>query len=87
MTYELSQNYPNPFNPSTKIQFKIPEDGFVSLKIYNTIGEEIASLVNGFITTGKYSVEFNAGNLPSGLYIYRMVSQNFSSSKKMLLVR
>lgn len=54
MTYELSQNYPNPFNPSTKIEFQIPEDGFVSIKIYNTIGEEIASLVNGFITTGKY---------------------------------
>lgn len=87
MTYELSQNYPNPFNPSTKIEFQIPEDGFVSIKIYNTIGEEIASLVNGFITTGKYSVDFNAGNLPSGLYIYRMVNQNYSSSKKMLLVR
>lgn len=87
LTYELYQNYPNPFNPSTKIQFQIPEDGFVSLSVYNTLGEKVVTLVNEILTKGRHSVDFISENLPSGIYIYRLTSNNFTSSQKMLLIR
>lgn len=85
--YQLSANYPNPFNPSTMIEFQIPQEGFVSLKVYNTLGEEIATLVNKNLNIGKYSVNFTATDLPSGLYIYKLQTNNFTSSKKMLLTK
>jgi len=85
--YHLLANYPNPFNPSTTIEFQIPQEGFVSLRVYNTLGEEVATLVNKNLNVGNYSVNFIANDLPSGLYIYRLEANNFTSSKKMLLLR
>ncbi len=70
-TYALSQNYPNPFNPSTIINYQIPEDGLVTLKIYDVLGREIKTLVNEQKTTGRYEVKFNASTLASGVYIYQ----------------
>jgi len=85
--YELSQNYPNPFNPVTTIRFAIPQAGNVKLSIYNIIGEEVATLVNGFRNAGSYSVNLDASNLSSGIYIYRIDSNTFALSKKMTLVK
>jgi hypothetical protein len=85
--YELSQNYPNPFNPSTKINFAIPKDQKVSIKIYNILGKETASLVNDYKTAGFYTVEFNAGNLSSGTYFYVLQGENFTQTKKMTLIK
>ena len=89
--YELSQNYPNPFNPTTKIEFSIPEKGFVSLKIYDASGREVASPVNELKTPGYYSVSFSAKdggvNLSSGIYFYTLNTGDFIATKKMLLVK
>ncbi|MBI3124102.1 MAG: T9SS type A sorting domain-containing protein [Ignavibacteriales bacterium] len=85
--YDLSQNYPNPFNPTTNIKFSIPEQGFVSLKVYNTLGQEVATLVNEVKSSGSYQVDFNASNLSSGIYIYKLNTGKVSLSKKMLLVK
>ena len=85
--YALEQNYPNPFNPSTTIKYQIPENGMVTLKIFNILGEEVATLVNDFKTTGKYEVKFDASNLASGVYVYRISAGDFNASKKMLLLK
>ncbi len=85
--YTLSQNYPNPFNPSTIISFAIPQNGFVSLKIYDLAGKEMTTLLSRNMTTGNYSVEFNAAALSSGVYFYRLESGNFVETKKMMLVK
>ncbi|MBS1516472.1 MAG: T9SS type A sorting domain-containing protein [Bacteroidetes bacterium] len=85
--FSLSQNYPNPFNPSTTINFDIPEDGKVSLKMYDMSGKEVSTLVNEIKTAGYYSVSFNASNLSSGIYFYELNSGNFNSVKKMMLVK
>lgn len=85
--YSLSQNYPNPFNPSTTIEFQIPSDGFVSLKIYNTIGQEVSTLINENQPAGKYSVNFSAAELPSGLYFYSLRSGEYNVTRKMLLLK
>ncbi len=85
--YELNQNYPNPFNPSTNIMFSLPNEGIVKLSIYNILGEEVALLFNGFKQAGNYSIEWNAGNLASGLYLYRLESANITITKKMTLLR
>ena len=85
--FHLAQNYPNPFNPSTTISFSIPERTNVMLKVINSLGEEVAVLVNVEKDSGSYSVEFRSTGLPSGIYIYRMQSGNFVSSKKMLLIK
>ncbi|MBS4033363.1 MAG: T9SS type A sorting domain-containing protein [Ignavibacterium sp.] len=86
-TYELAQNYPNPFNPSTVIRFGIPEAGFVNLKVYNSLGQEVATLVNDFVNAGGYEVSFDASNLSSGIYFYTITANNFSTTKKMMLVK
>jgi hypothetical protein len=86
-TFELKQNYPNPFNPSTKIGFKIPKSWFVSLKIYDITGKEVQALLEQSLNAGEYSVDWNAGNLPSGIYIYSMQAGSFTQSRKMILVK
>ncbi len=86
-SYELSQNYPNPFNPSTTIKFQLPQDGFVTLKIYDILGNEITTLINEEKAQGRYEVNFNASNLASGIYIYKIQAGSFVSSKKMILLK
>jgi len=85
--FELKQNYPNPFNPSTLISYQIPQNGFVSLKVYNVLGNEVATLVNKDQTAGKYNVTFKANNLASGIYFYKLEAGNFSSIKKLILLK
>ncbi|MCW8817055.1 MAG: YCF48-related protein, partial [Ignavibacteriaceae bacterium] len=85
--FVLSQNYPNPFNPTTTIQYSIPESGNVSLRIYNALGEEVANLVNEFQQPGIYKVNFYGENLSSGIYFYRLNVNNYSSVKKMILLK
>ncbi len=85
--YTLNQNYPNPFNPSTKINFTIPEAGNVKLIVYNLLGQEIVTLVNGYKEAGDYSFTFNAKNLNSGIYIYKLEASNFTQTRKMTLVK
>jgi hypothetical protein len=87
VNFELSQNYPNPFNPATTIKFTLPSAGNVSLTIYNIIGQEVAQLVNGYREAGQYSVNWNASNLASGIYIYRLESNNNIITKKMALLK
>ena len=85
--FELFQNYPNPFNPTTQISYQLPKNSFVSLVVYNTIGQKVAELVNQEQASGKYTVKFDASNLPSGVYIYKLQAGEFSSVKKMLLTK
>ncbi len=84
---ELGQNYPNPFNPSTNIRFSLPEASKVQLSVYNSIGQKVETLANQRMNAGSHSVTFNAGGLPSGVYIYRLKTNDFSQSRKMLLVK
>ncbi len=85
--YNLSQNYPNPFNPVTNIQFSIPEQGFVSLKVYNTLGQEVATLLNEVKSAGTFQVDFDASKLASGMYVYTLSSGKVNISKKMILMK
>lgn len=85
--YSLSQNYPNPFNPSTKIGYSVPHTGEVTIKIYNLLGTKIKTLVSGIQQKGSYEIEFNASDLASGIYYYRMQSDNFSDTKQMILLK
>ncbi|MHB1687442.1 MAG: T9SS type A sorting domain-containing protein [Ignavibacteriaceae bacterium] len=86
-TYQLSQNYPNPFNPSTNISFSIPKESKVVLKVYNMLGQKVATLVNQTMAGGNYRYEFNADNLSSGIYIYRLQAGDFMFTKKMTLLK
>jgi hypothetical protein len=83
----LSQNYPNPFNPTTKIEFSVPTSSQVSLKVYDLLGREVSTLVNEYKIAGNYEVVFNASNLPSGMYIYRLQGEKITLSKKMILIK
>ena len=83
----LEQNYPNPFNPATVIEYQIPGEDFVSLKVYDILGKEVATLINGVKRAGSYRFEFNAASLPSGVYFYRISTGNYTAVKKMLLLR
>lgn len=87
ITYNLSQNFPNPFNPSTTINYQLHKAGFITLKVYDILGREVATLVNEQKTQGRYSVNFNASKLASGIYIYQIRANDYVSSKKMLLVK
>ena len=86
-SYSLSQNYPNPFNPMTKINFDLPKQGFVSLKIFDITGREVQTLVNEFQLAGKYTVDFNGSALSSGVYFYRLQSGELTMTKSMVLIR
>ncbi len=86
-SFYLAQNYPNPFNPVTSISYRIKSAGMVSIKVYNVLGKQIASLVNEYKPEGSYTVEFNGSDLPSGVYLYRLRSGEYSAVKKMLLVK
>jgi len=86
-SYNLFQNYPNPFNPATTIRYALPEDGFVKLVVYNMLGEEVTAIVNTQQKAGNYEVSFNAGNLSSGVYVYRLETANYTSSKKLMLMK
>jgi Secretion system C-terminal sorting domain len=83
----LEQNYPNPFNPATTIKYQLGNDGFVNLKIFNAIGEEVAELVSQFQKAGNHQVNFDGRNLPSGIYVYQLSSGNFIESRKMILMK
>ncbi len=85
--FELSQNYPNPFNPSTLITYNLPAKSMVTLSVFNVIGQKIATLVNGVKNAGVHKVTFNAKNLPSGVYIYKLSAGAFTASKKMILIK
>jgi hypothetical protein len=85
--FELNQNYPNPFNPSTIISYSIAKEGNVSLKIFDVLGQEVASLVNEFQKVGNYKVSFNARQLATGIYFYRIQSGSFTNVKKMMLIK
>jgi plastocyanin len=85
--FELSQNYPNPFNPNTTISYSLPQTGFVSLKVYNALGQEVSILVNGIKEAGNYKIDFNAINLNSGIYFYKLEAGNFNEVKKMTLIK
>jgi hypothetical protein len=85
--YYLFQNYPNPFNPVTNIGYRISNSEFVSLKIYDVLGREVATLINEEKAAGNYEVIFNAKNYPSGIYFYKINSGNFTDTKKMLLIK
>jgi hypothetical protein len=83
----LLQNYPNPFNPTTKIEYSVPATGNVKLTVHNLIGEEVALLVNGQVEAGFYETTFDAFNLPSGMYLYKLQAGNLIEIKKMILVK
>ncbi len=87
LVYELAQNYPNPFNPTTKIEYSIPAQSQVVLKIYNIVGQEVATLVNEVQKAGIHNVKFGASNLSSGVYFYRLTAGDFTSVKKMVLLK
>jgi hypothetical protein len=87
MKFGLSQNYPNPFNPVTRIPYSIAENSFVSLKIYDVLGREVKTLVSEKQTAGEYEVLFNASDLNSGVYFYRLTSGNFTETKKLILLK
>ncbi len=85
--FNLEQNYPNPFNPSTTINYTLAERSAVTLKVYDVIGNEVATLVNSTQEAGKHNVKFDASKLSSGLYIYTINTGNFTSSRKMMLLK
>jgi hypothetical protein len=83
--YNLYQNYPNPFNPATVISYSLPREGFVSLRVYDILGNEVAELANEQKSAGTYRVDFNADNLSSGVYFYRIKIDGFAQAKKMII--
>ena len=87
LDFKLGQNYPNPFNPSTTINYEIKETGLVTLKIYDVLGNEVSTLVNDVKQSGRYEVKFEASNLPSGVYIYKLVQGKNSEIKKLMLLK
>jgi hypothetical protein len=86
-TYKLFQNYPNPFNPSTKISYSIPETDLVTLKVYDVLGNEVATLVSENKPVGSYEIEFDGSELTSGVYFYRLQAGSFIETKKMILMK
>jgi len=85
--YALTQNYPNPFNPSTTIEFALPHAGYVTLKAYNVLGEEVAALIEGDHAAGTFKATWNASGMPSGVYLYRLTAGDYVQTRKMMLIR
>jgi hypothetical protein len=85
--YSLSQNYPNPFNPTTDLRYDLPEDAYVTLRVFDVLGKEVAILANEMQTAGYKSVTFDAGNVPSGIYFYRLQAGKFTETRKMMIVK
>lgn len=86
-TFVLNQNYPNPFNSLTKIKFSIPKSGFVQIKVYDTLGNQIKTLFHEHKQAGIYEVEFNGNELPSGVYFYTMICGNYLETRKMIILK
>ena len=86
-TFAIQQNFPNPFNPVTTINFEIPADSRVTLRIYNILGKKIATLLDDYKQTGRYSIPFDASNFASGVYFYRLTAGTYTAQKKMILLR
>ncbi|MBN1996247.1 T9SS type A sorting domain-containing protein [candidate division KSB1 bacterium] len=86
-TFALEQNYPNPFNPVTNIQFQIPKDGHVTISVYNSLGEQVATLVDGNMKSGMHRITFDAAQFSSGIYFYSIITDGFSQTKKMMIVK
>jgi hypothetical protein len=87
LNYRLKQNYPNPFNPTTRIDYSLPEFTYVNLIVYDVLGRMLNTLVSDYKSAGDYSVDFNASNLPSGIYFYQIITPSYSSIKKMILMK
>ena len=85
--FTLSQNYPNPFNPSTKIDFELPVNGKVTIKVYDIMGREVGTFVNEFKDAGYHTIVFDGSNLSSGIYFYTLSSINIRETKRMLLIK
>jgi opacity protein-like surface antigen len=85
--FKLEQNFPNPFNPTTKIQYQLPQDSRVALKVYDILGSEVATLVNEEQEAGYKEVQFNGSNIASGMYVYRLQARDYVSTKKMMLLK
>jgi Secretion system C-terminal sorting domain len=85
--FRLAQNYPNPFNPTTIIRFEIPHNSYASIKIFNSLGQLVVTLIDNVIASGEHSVEWNALNIPSGIYFYRLQTDKYSETKKLLLLK
>jgi hypothetical protein len=85
--FELAQNYPNPFNPTTTIRYELPEESFVTIKVYDVIGNEIFVLVNDEKVAGRYEVDFDGKDLSSGVYFYTLKTANFKETRKMILLK
>ena len=85
--FELKQNYPNPFNPTTKIDFQVPKSCNVNISIYDVLGKLIEILVNEKLSPGKFEVEWNASNFASGVYFYKIISDNFIETRKLILLK
>ncbi|MGE5861487.1 MAG: T9SS type A sorting domain-containing protein, partial [Ignavibacteria bacterium] len=85
--YKLNQNYPNPFNPVTQIDYSVPRNSYITLKVYNLLGQEVTSLFEGFQKIGNYSATFDGSGLASGVYLYRMTAANFTDTKKIMLLK
>ena len=87
LTFSISQNYPNPFNPTTNIRYEIPKNSFVKLVVYDALGHQVSILVNEKLNTGTYEATFNASQYPSGVYFYRLITDGFNETKKMVLLK
>lgn len=85
--YQLFQNFPNPFNPVTSISYQLPSSGNVTLKIYDVLGNEIKALIDEYKPAGRYTINFNASALASGIYFYRLKVNNYSFTKKLILIK
>lgn len=86
-SFSLSQNYPNPFNPTTHIKYSVPENGYISLKVYNILGEEVATLFDGVRQAGNYLATFDGRGLAVGVYLYQLKATNFLETKKLILLK